>query len=102
MSKQESKFTNFLRVSILLVGLLIAVLLALNLYHGGVWILQGLNGSPLNNAPRETVPDDSSDSHSDIGRIRTRTMRPVPEWTMAFFPLRSFLSSGGTADPVSI
>ena len=54
--------------------------------------LQGLNGSPLNNAPRETVPDDSSDSHSDIGRIRTRTMRPVPEWTMAFFPLRSFLS----------
>ena len=44
----------------------------------------------------------SSDSHNDIGRIRTRTIRPVPEWTISFFPLRSFLSSGGTADPVSI
>ena len=45
MSKQESKFANFLRVSMLLVGLLVAALLALNLYNGGIWIIQGLNGT---------------------------------------------------------
>ena len=48
----------------------------------------------------ETDPEDSSDSHNDMGSILTRAIRPVPEWTMSFFPLRSFLSSGGTAEPV--
>ena len=64
MSKQESKFTNFLRVSILLVGLLVAVLLALNLYHGGVWILQGLNGSNGENGVNGSDGKDGQDGKS--------------------------------------
>ena len=35
--------------------------------------------SPDINAPRLTEPEDSNDSQSDIGRIFSRTMRPVPE-----------------------
>ena len=44
MSKKESKSANFLRFALLLVGLLICALLALNLSRGGVWIITGLNG----------------------------------------------------------
>ena len=64
MSKQESKFTNFLRISILLVGLLVAALLALNLYNGGIWIIQGLNGTNGVNGTNGTDGKDGQNGKS--------------------------------------
>jgi len=44
MRKKESKSSTPLLVALLLVGLAIAILLALNLSRGGIWIIEGLNG----------------------------------------------------------
>ena len=64
MSKQGSKFANFLRVLLLLVALLIAALLALNLYNGGIWVIQGLNGTNGVNGTNGTDGKDGKDGQN--------------------------------------
>ena len=41
------------------------------------------------------LPDDSPDSHNDIGRIRSRAILPVPVWLISSI-------DGGTLEPVSM
>ena len=49
----------------------------------------------LNKVSSDTLPEDSSDSSSDIGRIVSHAKRPVPECVIADL-------SGGTAEPVKM